>query len=437
MSPLRFVLCTLSLALALPTAQAATELQFWHSMDGALGEALTELSANFNAEQTEYKVVPVYKGSYEETVVAGLSAAQAGNAPHIMQAFDVATANLMSSRNLIRPAQQVLADAGEKLAPNSYAPAVASYYSDSKGALMALPFNVSTPVLFYNRAVFEKAGVDMSKGLKTWYDVQTALIRAQAAGSHCGMTVTWPAWTLLENTLIWHNEEFATRNNGFDGTDAQLTFNTRLAIRHVSLMTAWLKSGLFAYAGRRDEGEALFLKGECAMLLSSSASYANLKRNAPFDFDLLFMPHYDDLGIKAPFNTSIGGAALWAMAGHKAAEYRGVGKFFAYLAQPQVQARWHQRTGYLPLSLPAYELTKQSGFYDAYPGVHVAVRQVTNGPPAPYSRGVRLGNQAQVRTIMDEEMEQVWALVKPPKQGLDDAVKRGNEALRRFERLSK
>jgi sn-glycerol 3-phosphate transport system substrate-binding protein len=428
-----FVLFTLSL----PAARAATELQFWHSMEGALGEALVELTTAFNAEQSEYRVVPVYKGSYEETISAALAAAKAGNAPNIVQAYDVATANMMNARSLIRPAQQILADAGEKLPANTYAPSISSYYSDSRGTLMALPFNVSTPVLFYNRALFQKAGLDPNKPLTTWYDLQAALLSMQAAGSRCGMTVTWPAWTLLENTLIWHNEEFATRNNGFDGADAQLSFNTRLAIRHISLLTTWMKSGLFTYAGRRDEGEALFLKGDCGFLLGSSASYANLKRNAPFDFDLMFMPHYDDINAKAPFNTSIGGAALWAMSGQKTAEYRGVGKFFAYLAEPKTQAQWHQRTGYLPLSLAAYELTKKSGFYDAFPGIHIAVRQVTNGPPAPFSRGVRLGNQAQVRNIIDEELEQIWALTKPPKKGLDDAVTRGNEALRRFEKAGK
>ena len=421
----------------LSSAQAATELEFWHSMDGALGEALTEVTDRFNAAQKDYKVVPVYKGSYEETARSGLAATQAGKGPHILQIYDVGTANMMASRQVIRPAHQVLSDAGERLSADAYAAAVSSYYSDERGNLMGLPFNVSTPVMFYNRTLFLKAGLDPSKPLTTWYDVQAALLKLQEAGSRCGMTTTWPSWILVENTLAWHSEEFATRNNGFDGSDAQLSFNTRLAIRHISLLSTWLKSGIFTYAGRRDEGEALFLKGDCGMLMTSSASYANLKRNASFDFGLMLMPYYDDIN-KAPYNTSIGGAGLWAMAGKKAAEYHGVGEFFAFLAKTETQALWHQRTGYLPLSRAAYDLTLKSGYYDAFPGVDVSIKQVVNASkPTAYSRGVRLGNQAAIRSILDEELENVWALTKAPKLGLDDAVRRGNELLRRFERGNK
>lgn len=416
-------------------ARAATELTFWHSMDGALGEALGETTERFNASQKEYKVVPVYKGSYDETLSNAINAHRSGSGPDIVQVYDIGTANMMSARDLIRPAHQVLSDAGIKLEAGVLGPAVMSYYSDARGNLMSMPFNISTPVMFYNRSLFQKAGLDPNKALTSWYDVQNALLKMQEAGSRCGLTTTYPAWILIENTLAWHSEEFATRNNGFDGLDAQLSFNTRLAIRHISLLTTWLKSGIFTYAGRRDEGEALFLKGDCGFLTTSSASYAELKRNATFDFGLMMMPYYDDIN-KAPYNTSIGGASLWAMAGKKAVEYRGIGRFFAFLAEPANQALWHQRTGYLPLSRVAYELTQKSGYYDAYPDI--PIRQLVNATrPTAHSRGVRLGNQATVRSILDEELENVWALAKPPKQGLDDAVKRGNEALRRFERMNK
>ncbi|HKY01768.1 MAG TPA: sn-glycerol-3-phosphate ABC transporter substrate-binding protein UgpB [Burkholderiales bacterium] len=431
---LSYISAMLISGLAISSAHAATELEFWHSMDGARGEALVEVTDRFNAAQKDYKVVPVYKGSYEETAGTGLAATQAGKGPHILQVYDLGTANMITARQAYRPTHQVLSDAGEKLGADAYAPAASSYYSDERGNLMGLPFNVSTPVMFYNRTLFLKAGLDPNKPLTTWYDVQAALLKLQEAGSRCGLTTTWPSWTLVENTLAWHSEEFATRNNGFDGPDAQLSFNTRLAIRHISLLSSWLKSGIYTHAGRRDEGEALFLKGDCGMLMTSSASYANLKRNANFDFGLMLMPYYDDIN-KAPYNTSTGGAGLWAMAGKKPAEYRGVGEFFAYLAKAETQAIWHQRTGYLPLSRAAYDLTLKSGFYDAFPGVDVSIKQVVNvGKPTAYSRGVRLGNQAAIRSILDEELENVWALVKAPKQGLDDAVRRGNEVLRRFER---
>src|SRR5262249_18945297 len=147
--------------------------------------------------------------------------------------------------------------------------------------LFAMPFNTSTPVLYVNRDALKAAGLNPATPLKTWYQMQDALLEVrEKRTAQCGLTTTWPSWVMLENLLAWHNEAFASRNNGFEGLDAQLTFNTRLAMRHVSLMTSWLKSQIFTYSGRRDEGEARFVRGECAMLTASSASYAAVARDA-------------------------------------------------------------------------------------------------------------------------------------------------------------
>ncbi len=267
---------------AAASAKGPVEIEFWHAMDGALGESLNDLVAKFNAAHPEYVVKPVYKGTYDDTLAAATAAQLQGKQPAIVQAYDVATANLIAQKKLTKPVHQLFAETGMKLDRNAFVPAVASYYSDNKGNLMALPFNTSTPVFFYNKDMFKKAGVDPEARFKTWYDVQAGLLKLLEADpfSACGLTTTWPSWVLLENTLTYHNEEFATKNNGFDGTDAQLTFNSRLAIRHLSLLTSWIKSRLFEYNGRRDEAEARFVKGECAMMTASSASYADIWRKA-------------------------------------------------------------------------------------------------------------------------------------------------------------
>jgi sn-glycerol 3-phosphate transport system substrate-binding protein len=422
------------LALVLGPAQAAsTTIELWHAMDGSHGESLGEIVKRFNASQNEYVVVPVYKGSYDDTVAAATAAHLQGKGPAVVQVYDVATMNMMAAKNLMKPAWQVLAESGEKIPGEAFAPVVASYYSDAKGNLAAIPFNTSTPVLFYNKDAFAKAGITATS-FKTWYDVQEALLKLYEAGAtRCGLTTTWPSWVLLENTLAWHNEEFATKNNGFDGANAQLDFNTRLAIRHLSLMTTWVKSRLFTYSGRREEGEAAFTRGDCAMLTASSAVYGDLVRNASFRFGVMPIPHYDDLSAST-HHTAMGGAALWAMAGKKPAEYKGAAKFFAFVAKPEMQAYWHQSTGYLPLSAAAWQMTNKTGYYEKYPGTEIAIQQMIGkgGPPGPYSRGVRLGNYAQIRAIIDEEIEETFALKKPPKLALDDAVRRGNEVLARF-----
>jgi len=426
-------------AIVAPASRAATEIQFWHAMDGALGDQLNAIVARFNGAQKDYVVVPVFKGSYDETLAAGLAASLAGKGPGILQVYEVGTANMMSAKRLVKPLYQLMREAGERFDQKMYVPAVASFYSDAKGDLQSLPFNTSTPVLYVNRTALKASGVKPNAELKTWYQLQEILLEVREKfPQNCGLTTTWPSWVMLENLLAWHNEEYASRNNGFDGMDAQLKFNTRLAIRHIALMTAWTKGKIFSYSGRRDEGERRFARGECSMLTASSGSYGNLSRDAKFDLGVLPLPYYDDINA-APYNTLMGGASLWAMNGKTAAEFRGVARFFTYLSQPEVQAEWHQATGYLPITRAAYELTAKTGYYDKNPGTAVAMRELMDGKrvPQPFSRGIRLGNHLMIRAVVDEELEKAWAAIKPPKQALDDAVARGNDLLRRFERANK
>lgn len=421
-----------ALGVALP-AHAVTEIQIWHAMDGALGGKVDQLVAKFNASQPEYRVVATYKGGYDETLALGIASHLQGKSPHILQVYEVGTASMTSARNLYKPAYEILDAAGVQLGAKAFVAPVASYFSDRRGKLLALPFNTSTPVLYYNRDAFAKAGLAPDVPLRTWYDLQAAALKIYATqATPCGITTTWPGWIMLENVLARHNEEFATRNNGFDGPDAELSFNTLLAMRHVALINSWVKARLFAYSGRRDEGEKQFISGECAILTSSSASYAKIQRNAAFRFAVEPLPYYDDFK-GAPYNTLMGGAGLWAMAGKKPAEYRGVAKFFAFLAGPEIQAEWAQDTGYLPISQAAYDLTRSRGFYDRNPGTDVGVQQlILSGDPTVLWRGIRLGNHAYIRAILDEELEAVWLGTKHPKPALDDAVARGNAQLHRF-----
>jgi sn-glycerol 3-phosphate transport system substrate-binding protein len=418
-------------------AQGAVELQLWHSMDGALGEQFAAVVDRFNNAQATYKIVPTYKGSYDETIAAGMDALRARKAPHVLQVYDVGIAHMIAARTAVKPLHQLMRDAGERFDASAFLPAVASSYADSKGNLITLPFNASTPVLYVNDEVLKSAGVEAPL-FKTWYQLQEALLEVrEKKTAPCGLTTTAPAWVMLENLMAWHNEAFASRKNGYDGLDAELIFNTRLAIRHISLMTSWQKARIFSYFGRRDEGEMRFARGECAALTASSASYASLVRQAKFRFRVLPLPHYDDMN-DAPHTTLLGGASLWAMAGKSAPEHKGVAKFFAFLITPQVQTEWHQKTGYVPITRAAYELTRQSGFYDEHPGADVGLQQlVRGGTPKVYARGIRLGNHLLIRAAVEDELEQAWALVKAPKQALDDAVKRGNELLRRFERAQR
>ena len=421
-----------AVACASGMARAQTEIRFWHALGGVLGDPLEALVQRFNDSQKEYWVVAEHKGSYERTMIAALEAQRAGNGPHLVQVYEVGTAHMMAARTAFRPLWQVAGEAGERIDAKSFLPAVASYFSDDTGRLVALPFNVSTPILFYNKDAFRKAKLDPERPPATWYQMPQAMGELVDAGYECVLTTAWPSWVHIENMSTWHNQDFATRDNGLGGLDASLVFNTHLMVRHVSMLSSWARSGYFTYSGRRIEGERRFAAGECAMLTASSASYADLRRNASFDFGVAALPHYDDIK-GAPHHSLIGGGALWVLAGKKAPEYRGVMKFLAFLARPEIQAEWHQRTGYVPVTRAAYEHTRRQGFYAVHPGHEVAIRQLLLNAPSKESRGIRLGEFQKIRDIIEEELETVWDGRKPPKLALDHAAERGNELLRRFE----
>jgi sn-glycerol 3-phosphate transport system substrate-binding protein len=426
---LRVALGALSLASA--AAHAQTEITWWHSMGGALGEQLNALAGKFNDSQKEYKVVPVFKGTYPESMTAAIAAYRAGNAPHILQVFEVGTATMMAAKGAIVPVAKLMADAKEPFDPKAYLPTVSGYYTDVKGNMLSFPFNSSTVMFYINRDAFKKAGLE-PQAPKTWKEFQAAAEKLKAAGQQCVYTTSWPSWTHIENFSAWHNVPIGTKQNGMGGFDTQFTINSPLHVRHLAMLGELAKKGMFTYAGRTNQGDGKFASGECAMVTASAGAQATFRKNSKLDWSINFLPYYDDVK-GAPQNSIIGGASLWVMGGKKPQEYKGVAKFFAFLSRPEVQMDWHVGTGYVPITLAAYELTRKSGFYDKNPGADMPVKQLTYKAPTANSKGLRFGNFVQGREVIEEEMEAVFAGRKDAKSALDEAVKRGNEILRKFE----
>ena len=425
---------TLAIGISSP-AQAQTEIQWWHSMTGGLNDWVVDLANGFNASQKEFKVVPTYKGTYDESMTASIAAFRAGNAPHILQVYEVGTATMMAAKGAIVPVGKIMADNGYKFDPKIYIPAVVGYYTAPSGQMLSFPLNSSTTVLNFNKDLFRKAGLDPSRPPQTWPELALAAAKLKASGVACPFTTSWQGWTQLESFSTWHNTLFSTQNNGFGGLNARLTFNSPLHVRHIENLANMAQQGLFHYRGRGNKADAAFYSGECAMATASSSTYASIKKNAKFDFGIAPLPFYPDVP-GTPQNTIIGGASLWVMSGKKPAEYKGVAAFFNYLTNAEIQSKSHMRTGYLPVTLAAYELTEKSGFYKQNPGTDTAVNQMIR-KTTDKSRGVRLGNFNQIRAIVDEELELVWAGKKTAKEALDAAVKRGNEQLERFEKANK
>jgi sn-glycerol 3-phosphate transport system substrate-binding protein len=431
---LKTLAAAFALSVSATAAVAQTEIQWWHAMTGANNDVIVKLTEEFNASQKDYKVVPAYKGSYADTLNAGIAAFRAGNAPHIMQVFEVGTATMMGAKGAVKPVQEMMKEAGEAFDPNSYLPAITGYYSTVKGEMLSFPFNSSSAVMWYNKDAFRKAGLNADAPPKTWPEVFDAARKLKASGfDKCGFSTAWITWVNVEQLGAWHNTPIGTKANGMDGFDTVFQINSPLYVTHLTNLVNLQKEGVFSYSGRTNTGEGRFTSGECPIFLTSSAFFGNVRANAKFDWANTVMPYYPDVA-GAPQNSIIGGASLWVMGGKSAAEYKGVAKFFAFLSDVDRQVKLHTESGYLPITKAAYAKVKDSGFYKDKPFLETPLVQLNNKAPTENSRGLRFGNLVQIRDIWSEEIEAALNGQKAPKAAMDAATERGNAVLRQFER---
>jgi sn-glycerol 3-phosphate transport system substrate-binding protein len=416
-------------------AQALTDIAWWHAMSGELGRQLEKLASDFNASQAEYRIVPSYKGNYTDTVTAAIFAFRSHGQPAIVQVNEIGTATMMAAKGATYPVFELMRDEKEAFSPAAYLPAVSGYYTDVAGNMLSFPFNSSTPILYYNKEMFRAAGIDPDIAPKTWPELGAAAKRLRAAGAVCGFTTSWPSWVNVENFSAFHNLPVSTRANGFGGLDAELNFNNPVMVRHIAQLAEWQTDKVFNYSGRATTAEPRFQNGECGIFIGSSATRADIEANSKFEVGYGMLPYWPDVK-GAPQNSTIGGATLWVLRGRPQAEYRGVAKFFAFLSKPEVQARWHQNTGYLPVTRAAFELSRAQGFYERNPGAAISIEQITLNAPTENSRGVRLGSFVLIRDVIDDELEQAFSGKKSAQAALDSAVARGNKLLRQFERAN-
>ena len=433
-------LFSLMAAMVLFAGQAMAEpvtIEWWHAMRGARGETLDKMVKAFNDSQQEYKVVATNKGDYGEVVNAGVAAYRAKKHPHILQSFEVGTMTMMLS-GAIYPVYQLMADEGFKIDWSGYLQAVLSYYVDENNNLLSMPFNSSTPVMFYNVDLFKKAGLEMPSKTTplTWDQMDEITKKLVAAGAKKGMVTTWQSWIQIENYSAMHDLPFATKANGYEGLDTEMAINNPKVIKHLERLKGWMADNRFSYEGREYQGaNSTFVAGDAAILMESVSGIGNVQKNAKFAWDIAPLPVEADM--KNPQNSIIGGASLWVMKGHPKKDYKGVAAFLNFLAQPDMQKLWHKETGYFPITIKAYEELKAEGFFDKIPYQEVGIKQLNRTKPNKNSRGIRLGYFVQIRNILDEEMELIWNGKKTPAQAIADASARSNEKLREFEKTNK
>ena len=428
---------------AAPASAQPVDIQFWHGLTQPLGGMLEQIATDFNATQNQYRIQASFRGAYPETMVAAIAAFRASQAPHIVQMFEVGTGTMMAAGRAIKPLHELLAETNTRIDFNDYLPGVRGYYSLPDGRMMSMPFNSSTSVVFYNKDAFRRANLNPDQFPETWEGVEAAARALRAAGVTCPMTSAWPTWTQIEQFSAIHNIPLATQGNGMGGLNAELRINNPLMLRHITNLVTWQRDGLFRYGGRDGAADALFPSGECAMIFASSGLRARIQREAQFQWGVGMLPVYQGT---TPINSIIGGASFWVMnrgpnAQRSAAELQGIAQFFAYIARPEVAAKWHTDTGFLPVTRTAFERVRATGFYQqpANAGADIPIQQMLRGggQMTENSMGIRLGGFVEIRTIIQEELERAFQGQQTAEQALANATTRGNVVLRNFERQNR
>lgn len=421
------------------SAQGRTRVVFWHAMTASLGEEVNRLGAAFNASQTTVELVAIYKGGYADTLTATIAASRAGQAPHLVQVFEVGTASMLAAGHAVKQVADLARETSVTIDPALYIPAVRDYYSLPDGRMASMPFNASTAITWINRDAFRKAGLDPDHPPATWPDLEEAARAIKARGAaEVAVATAWPSWIQIEQYCALHDIPVATRANGFEGLDAELVINSPKHVEQVQRLLRMAKEGTFRYAGRDAAADPLLVSGQAAISFNSSGLRGDLVKSARFAWAPAMLP-YDPALIAAPLNSIIGGASLWPMTapGRTEAEYRAVAAFLRFLSMPDNAALWHQRTGYVPVTTAGYELSREQGFYAKNPGADLPIEQLARGTPTPNTKGLRLGRLPEIRSIVQEELERALAGEQGAQAAMDHAVARGNRVLRDFERVSK
>ena len=437
----RTLLAAAPIALAAGRVRAAdkTKIVWWHAMTAALAEQIKHITDGFNASQNAVEIEAVYKGGYGDVLTATIAASRAGQAPHLAQIFEVGTGTMLSAGKAVKPVWQLAQETGLPIDPKSYIPAVRGYYSLSDGRMASMPFNSSTAVMWYNKDAFRKAGLDPDKAPATWQDIVKAAVAIKAKdAASVPMTTSWPVWVHLEQYSALHNLPYATKEDGFDGLDTELLFNSKAHVKHIERLLTMAKDGTFKYAGRDTAGDPLIVSGEAAISFGSAGLRGDMVKSAKHDWAEAFLP-YDPEIIKTPLNSIIGGASLWTMTApdRTEAEYKAVAEFLKYLGNPSVDATWSQNTGYVPVTFAGWDQLKQQGFYAKNVGADIPVEQLARGTMTPNTKGLRLGRLSEIRNIIQEELEKALQGGQTAQQALDVSVARGNKVLKEFARSAK
>jgi sn-glycerol 3-phosphate transport system substrate-binding protein len=394
----------------------------WHALAGHLGNEFVSLTETFNDSQKDYHIKPVYKGDYVETLTSYAAAYRAKKTPDIVQVMEVGTATMLAPKGVIKPVEQLFKEQGLPLPKQDMIQVVNDFYSKNN-ILMAFPLSNSIPLMYYNVDVLKKIDYKPEDFPQTWDGLEKLANKLSKAGYECAYTSAYPAWILVESYIALHGLP------AYEGAGQKAIYDSPALVQHFKRLKRWQKQGYFRYGGRSDSATSLFTSGICPLYSQSSGAYNSLKDIVPFTLGVSQLP-LDSKASKVRYANVIGGAALWVSAGRSAEKEKGIALFLAFLSKTNIQKRWHEQSGYLPMGLHGqYEsISKQS----QHPMMSLAESDLLEAK-VKQSMNNKVP-QHQIRTANEQAMEALFSDILEPEQAIDEAVKKANHLILRYQR---
>jgi len=440
MKKIIFVVLLITILLTSSVAMAADKIniQFWHAMGGWRIELLQEMADDFMALHPDINVEVQYTGSYGDTINKLNVAIQSNIAPHIVQGYDIATQMLIDGK--VAVPMQDLIDADPTFDIGTFMPQVLNYYRVG-GKLYCMPFNSSNAIMFYNKTLFKKAGLDPNKPPKTYeelLDYAKKLIVKDDKGNITQAGITWNlhCW-FFEQFMAVQNAALVDNNNGRTGRPTKAIFNSDAGLKTFTFWNDLTKNGSMINTKVHDWTGArnLFISQKVGMIITSTSDVALMVKSAKennFELGTAFIPAPADA---ESGGVVIGGGSLWIVAGKPEAETKAAWEFVKFMAESAQQIKWHTGTGYFPVRKDAVEDLLAQGYYSESPHNLTAILQLLLSTQNYNSNGAIIGAFAEVRAIVESNVQKMLSGDMTPAKALAAAEKEATTAIRDYEGL--
>ncbi len=408
------------------------EITFWHAMGGVNGEATEALVKAFNESQDEIVVKSEYQGTYDDMITKLKATMQSGNMPDVCQMYDIGT-KFMTDSGYAIPVQDMFQTTN--FDPGTVMNIITSYYTVD-GKQMSMPFNVSTPMLYYNKDVFKAAGLDPNTPPKTFdevLDFSKKIVESGAAP--VGYAQAIYGW-FFEQQIAGQGKYYADNENGRKAAATAVEFDKNGA--GLKIFETWKKlmdSGYAAnYGSTTADTQTAFFAGQTAMIIESTAILRNATNSSDFEIGTGYLPRIEE---NKDGGVIIGGASLWMMDNKDEARKNAAWKFIEYTTTPEAQAKWSMATGYFAINPAAYEVPEMKTFIGENPNFLTAINQLKENPVNGYTAGVLSGVATEARTIFNEAMEKTYDGTYTPQQAVDYLAGKVNSAIQNYNASTK